>query len=412
MATEIRALRDDELDAFVRIGKGAYPGVVIGADELLERVRRTAGDRDPTITQVGAFRDGELVGVMRYYDFTMAFHGLMLPVGGVGFVAVDLLHKKEHVAKEMIAAYLRHYRGRGAPLAALYPFRPDFYRAMGFGYGSRLNAYRFPTAAFPAGPRNSLRHLSHEDAPAILACHNRYVARTHGLFVRGEALMRRIVEVPERRAVGYVAGGQIEGYLIYQFQRGATFIDNSLEVVELIAEHPAALRQLCAFIQTQADQVARVAWNTHDDQLHHLVSDPRNGSGNLHNPVSHETNAQGSGIMYRLLDTAGFFRAVAGHSFGGESLTLALDVRDSFLPENQGEVIVRFEGGRPTLDPAARPNARIAIGVEYLSSLVMGSAEFRSLLAHGLAEIDEPGYSGNVHRLFLSEARPMCLTAF
>lgn len=412
MATEIRELRDDELDAFVRIGKGAYPGVTMGAEELRERVRRSAGERDPAIAQVGAFRAGELVGVMRYYDFTMSFHGTMLPVGGVGFVAVDLLHKKEHVAKEMIAAYLRHYRDRGAPLAALYPFRPDFYRNMGFGYGSRLSAYRFPTAAFPAGPRDALRHLAPDDAPAVLACHNRHVARTHGLFLRGAGLMGRMLDAPERRAVGYTAGGELQGYLIYQFQRGATFIDNTLEVVELIAEHPAALRQLCAFISTQADQVARVAWNTHDDQLHHLVSDPRNGTGNLHNPVSHETNAQGSGIMYRLLDTAGFFRAVAGHSFGGESLTLAFDVRDSFLPENQGEVVVRFEAGRPSVDPAARPDARISIGVEYLSPLVMGSAELRSLLAYGLAEIDEPGYSGRVHRLFLSEARPMCLTAF
>jgi predicted acetyltransferase len=412
MATEIRALRDDELAEFVRVGRAAYPGGVLSADELLDRLRRSAGERDPAITQVGAFRDGALVGIMRYYDFTMSYHGTMLPVGGVGFVAVDLLHKKEHVARDLIGAYLRHYRDGGAPLAALYPFRPDFYRRMGFGYGSRLNAYKFATAGFPPGPRDRLRHLTRDDLAATLACHNRYVARTHGLFVRGEGLMLRTLEAPDRRAVGYVEDGEVRGYLIYQFQRGVNFIDNTLEVVELVAERPAALRQLCAFIHTQADQVARVAWNTHDDQLHHLVVDPRDGTGNLLHPVSHQTNTQGSGIMYRLLDTAGFFRAVAGHDFGGESLTLAIDVRDSFLPENQGEVVVRFEGGRPTLAPDARPDARLTIAVEYLSPLLMGSAELGSLLAGGLAEIDEPGYSGRVRRLFRSEARPACMTAF
>jgi hypothetical protein len=116
--------------------------------------------------------------------------------------------------------------------------------------------------------------------------------------------------------------------------------------------------------------------------------------------------------MYRLIDTAGFFRALAGHRFGGASLVLALDVRDSFLPANQRQVVVRFEQGRPTLDPDARPDAHVSISVEHLSSLVMGATDFRALLAYGLAEIEEPGYSGEVHRLFLSEARPSCLSVF
>jgi predicted acetyltransferase len=413
MPTEIRRLAPDELEQYVSIARPAYPGIAMAPEDLVERLRRTEGGQNPTISSWGAFRDGALLGVMRCFDFTMSCHGELIPVGGVGFVAVDLLHKKEHVARDMIAAYLRHYREAGAPLAALYPFRPDFYRQMGFGYGARLNAYNLRTAAFPRGEKTHLRHLTRADAEAILACHNRYVARTHGLFVRGEALMGRILESPERRVVGYLEGDAVQGYLIYQFQRGArSFIDNSLEVVELAAEHPAALRELLAFIQSQADQVQRVIWNTHDDQVHHLVADPRNGSENLLVPVSHETNAQGVGIMYRLLDTAGFFRALGGHSFGGESLTLGIDVRDSFLPENDGQLVVHFAGGRPKLDHEAPPEVWISLSVEQLSSLVMGAADFRALLAYGLAEIDNPSYSGRVHRLFQSEARPMCLTAF
>lgn len=413
MATEIRRLAADELEQFVRIARPAYPGIAVSPEDLLERLRRTEGGEDPTISSWGAFRNGELQGVMRYFDFTMSCHGELLPVGGVGFVAVDLLHKKEHVARDMIAAFLRHYREAGAPLAALYPFRPDFYRQMGFGYGARLNAYNLRTSAFSRGEKSHLRHLARADAAAILACHNRYVERTHGLFRRGEALMGRMLESPERRVVGYVEGDTVQGYLLYQFQRGSrSFLDNSLEVVELVAEHPEALRELFAFIHSQADQVQRVIWNTHDDQLHHLVSDPRNGTENLLVPTSHETNVQGVGIMYRLLDTAGFFAAMGGHSFGGESLTLGIDVRDSFLPENDGQLVVHFAGGRPKLDHNAPPEVWIGLNVEHLSSLVMGAADFRALLAYGLAEIDNPSYSDRVHRLFQSAARPMCLTAF
>jgi predicted acetyltransferase len=62
---------------------------------------------------------------MCLHDFTMDFLGVRIPAGGVGQVAVDLLHKKEHVAKEMMAYALRHYRELGVPLVSLYPFRPD-----------------------------------------------------------------------------------------------------------------------------------------------------------------------------------------------------------------------------------------------------------------------------------------------
>jgi predicted acetyltransferase len=116
--------------------------------------------------------------------------------------------------------------------------------------------------------------------------------------------------------------------------------------------------------------------------------------------------------MYRLLDPAGFFRALSGHSFGGESMTLAITVRDDFSPEAAGEVVVRFDQGLSHVDPSAAPEARLSIDVAHLSSLVMGATDLRTLLRYGLAEIDDPGYSGRVHRLFLSEARPVCLTPF
>lgn len=411
MTTEIRRLAGDEYEQYARIAGDAYPGGSMSVAETAERIRKAESFSHP-VTCYGAFRDGAMVGGMRYFDFTMSYHGAPMPVGGVGFLAVDLLYKKQHVAYDMVLAYLRHYRERGAPMAALYPFRPDFYAQMGFGYGTPTNHYRLLPASFPKGPRAHLRAMGPDDAEVLLACHNRYATQTHGLFLRGPELMARFVGAPDRRTIAYVDGGEVQGYIMFQFQKGATFLDNSLEVVELIWEHPTALAELCAFLHVQADQVARVILNLQDDQLHQLVRDPRNGSGNLYPQVAHESSAQGVGIMYRLLDTGAFFRAVSGHSFGGETLTLAIAVRDDFLPENDGEVIVRFDQGRPHVDPSAAPEARLRIGVAHLSSLVMGATDVRTLQRYGLAEIEDHGYSGRVHRLFLSEVRPVCLTPF
>ena len=54
MPTEIRRLAPDELEQFVRIARGAYPGVVMSPEDLVERLRRTEGGQDPAISSWGA----------------------------------------------------------------------------------------------------------------------------------------------------------------------------------------------------------------------------------------------------------------------------------------------------------------------------------------------------------------------
>lgn len=412
MTSEIRVLSNEELARFARIAREAYPSFTTPVDELAERLVRNRANM-PYTEYYGLFRDDRLLGGMRHFDFTMSYHGIAMLTGGVGLVAVDLLHKKEHVARELISFFLRHYRERGAPLVSLYPFRPDFYRQMGFGYGTRMNQYRVRPASLPPGPGKShLRVLGRDDAPALLDCYNRYAARTHGFYLHEEVWANRLFDDPERHILAYVEAGQVQGYIVYHFVRGHSFLLNDIEVEELIYEHSAALRELLHYLRTQADQIDTLIINTQDAQLHQLLHDPRNGTGNMIPSVYHETNTQGLGIMYRVTDTAGLFQALAGHSFGGQNLTLALRLRDSFLPENDGETVIRFTDGRPALAPGAQPDVTLSIAVDLFSALVMGSADFYSLYRYGLAEIDDPTYSGTVYRLFLSEVAPMCLTAF
>jgi hypothetical protein len=116
--------------------------------------------------------------------------------------------------------------------------------------------------------------------------------------------------------------------------------------------------------------------------------------------------------MYRAIDTPALFAALAGHDFGGQSLSLALELRDSFLPENDGETLLHFRDGLAELAPGAAPDVRLRLGVEHFSSLIMGAVGLDALRRYGLAEIDDPNYSGRVRRLFDSPAQPICLTAF
>lgn len=414
--SEIRILAADDFAAAARIFAEAYPGMKIVSaedrEELAGRFRRFHSE-DPTANFHGLFRDGELLGIMVLYAFEMNFLGARVPVGGVGQVAVALSHKKEHVCKEMIRYFLRHCRERGMPFAALYPFRPDFYRKMGFGYGPKMSQYRVRPSAFPRGPSNAGVHLlTEEDRDAVTNCYNRFAGHTHGMMLKTERELRRLFGRAEHRLVGYKEAGEIRGYLVYTWEQGETFIVNDLHIKEFIYETREALSALCTYLHIQDDQVRYVIIDTQDEDFFHLLRDPRNDSGRLIPDVYHETNEQGVGLMYRVTDVAGMFEQLGRRDFGGLTCTVKLTVSDSFLPENAGTTLLRLEKGHLRLVEDTEHHVQVSLAIEDFSSLLAGTARFQSLYHYGLAEISDDSYTATVDRIFAVEQKPVCTTSF
>jgi predicted acetyltransferase len=413
----IRRLTDEELEALAHVVANAYPGFEIKRAEQRAQLQKRLEEKrvqNPTIDYYGLFENGELLGGMRLHDFRVKVHGRMLDAGGVGMVAVDLLHKKRHVAKRMLEFFLRRYREQGAALSMLYPFRPDFYYKMGFGYGPQMNRYRVRPTAFPRGPRRHLRSLTPEDQTALAACYARHVARTHGMIARPDAIVQAMLEKPKHHVVGYVdETGAVRGYLVLDFKSaGDNFLLNDLHVTEMIYEHRDVLAELLAFLAVQADQVNRVIVDTQDDRFYFLLADPRNGGEPLIHPVYQESNVQGVGLMYRVLDVRRWFERLEDHDFGGQTCRIKITIRDSFLPENAGSVVVHVQQGRAALTDDEEGDVEIRLGIAEFSSLAMGVISFERLHTYGLAEISDTDVLPTVTRLFAAPQPPICMTSF
>jgi predicted acetyltransferase len=414
--TEIRALSSEDFDPAARIFADAYPGSKIVTEEDRKRFSERAlklHEQEPTAQFHGLFSDGQLLGMMCFYDFSTNFLQARIPAGGVGQVAVALLHKKGHVAKEMMLYFLRHYRDRETPLVALYPFRPDFYRKMGFGYGTKMNQYRVKPSALPLGPSKAhVRYLTEADRQSLVACYRRFVDRTHGMMEKSEREVKRLFAAPQHRLIGYEKNGVIQAYLVFTFEKGDTFLLNDIQVQELVYEDVQALSELLTFLHTQADQIRHVIVNTQDEYFHYLLLDPRNNSQRLIPDVYHESNTQGVGLMYRVIDVPGMFDLLHERNFGGQTCTLKLNVVDSFLPENAGSTLLRFEGGRVRQMDDGEHDVSLRLDVAEFSSLLAGSVDFFSLFRYGLVEISDPAFVNTINRIFAVEQKPMCTTAF
>ncbi|MBK9049535.1 MAG: GNAT family N-acetyltransferase [Chloroflexi bacterium] len=413
----IRPLHESEFDALVDIMATAYPSMklVTPEDKQKTKERFLTTNQDRTINFYGLFRDEKMVGAMRLHDFTMQLFETRTLVGGVGMVGTHFLHKKQKVAKELISYFHQHYRERGAAITMLYPFRPDFYNQMGYGYGGKVWQYRFSPASLLAGTDKShIDYLNPGDKTAVLACFDRYMSRTHGVSAKADFEVRRLLENPAMRVVGYREGEQILGYLAFTFQPvpGGSFLQNDLQIEELVYDSPLVLRELMTFLRSQADQVGTIVYTSPDPNLHYLLSDPRNGSGRLLPSVCHENATQGLGAMVRVIHARRLFTIMQDHDFGGQTLRLNLSLRDTFLPENDGAFIVEFDRGRGQLSQDDRSDVTVRMDIANFSSLIMGAISFRELMNYGLAEISHPQHIPTVNRLFYSEQQPVCLSLF
>ncbi len=341
----------------------------------------------------------------------MNVHGVIVKAGGVANVFVDLLHKKEHVARDLMEHFHAHYRGEGTPIAALYPFRPDFYRNMGYGYGRKLNKYAIKPGDLPRGDKSHVDFLRPEDAAEATACYNRYAHATHGMVIKPEANVARLIQ--RNKVIGYRNGSTIEALAKIHFDK--VRIDNPLlqniTVNYLAYNTPEALRGIVAFLGSQLDQVDRIVFETQDDDFHFLPSDPRDGEQAMYY-TNWESNRQAVGIMYRVLDTRRLFEALANHDFNGESLRLKLTIRDGFLPENAGSTLIQFKDGEAKVLDRGKHDVEVKMDVEWFSSLIMGVVDFRSLWTYRRAEVTDAAYIPQLDALFHSREKPVTMEEF
>lgn len=416
--SSIRKLSIEDLDEFARIDTNAYPGVYNHTPEMQERLKskliETQKD-DDSVDYFGLFREEKLLGGMRIHHYSMNLLSNIVPVGGVGSVAVDLLHKKEKVAKELIEYFLRYFRDKKVSMVALYPFRPDFYKQMGFGYGTKINQYKVKPHGFKAGKeKDNIQYITVDHKQLVIDCYNRFMKQTHGMMGKTTYELEALFKNPNMIMIGYLNEEKLEGYLSFSFKRESetNFTFNDIHVKEFVYENNEALSQLLSFLYSQADQFNRVVINTQDEHFHFLLNDPSNGTNEIIPSVYHESHTSGVGIMYRIVDIAEFFKQLNQYQFGNANCTIKLTVYDSFLPENEQNIVIKFNNGYQVMGIYENFDVELTLDISDFSSVVMCATDIKSLHRYGLVKLSDIAYLNTLNQMFKTHDKPICMTAF
>lgn len=409
----IKKLDKVQMIDLARICSNAYPAIPLSLEKYAERMN--AQNEYGFINFYGLFNEENLIGGMRLHDFKMNLLNQKILAGGVGSVAVDLLHKKEKVALEIIKFFIYHYKEKGASMALLYPFRPDFYKKMGFGFGTSINQFKIKPCDLPKGnSKNNIKFLSKADAEEMCKFYNSTVNKTNGLIEKCPKEFESLFDLESTKIVGYKVDNVILGYLIFYFKKGETgsFVVNDIFVSQILFENSEVFLELMTFLNTQNDQIRYVIINSQDENFRFALNDPRNNSDRILVSVYHECSTQGTGIMYRVISIPKLFEDLKEHNFNNINCKLKLSILDSFIPENQASYVVHFNNGISGLVKNDDYEVELTMDIADFSSLITCAVDLKSLYKYGLVQLSDKEYLNTLNVLFSSDDKPLCMTDF
>ncbi|NJD10225.1 MAG: GNAT family N-acetyltransferase [Gemmatimonadetes bacterium] len=347
-------------------------------------------------------RQERVAAALRLYSLTEYLHGTRFPMLGVAAVAVAPEARRQGLASELCRLGLRLGRDRGDVVSVLYPFRPDFYRRLGWGLAGALHCFRFRPQTLPApGTATRVRLGDAALRPAVAACYQRVAERSHGLIERNERIWEQHLGGPERYLYVLPGSGGVAGYLLVKYGKQRRPAERTLTIRELVAESPEAYRELLGWIALQADQWPLVRYDAlPEEQIDLLLSDPRlpgfRPARTLWAPAARRI----CGPMLRVLNVPAALEGRRTWS-GRTSCTFTLRVLDPELPENEGPWLVTCAHGTVSCRPgAAAVRIDLELGAAAFAQLFVGELSAGVAVGLGLARSDAPEQLAVVDALF------------
>ena len=360
---EIRDLTSDDLDDVQAVRKRAFGG---SRPDWREREQALMSAR----RSLGVVSGGRVVAAARILPMRQFWGGRLVPMSGIGGVAVAPEERGRGVGSLLMRAVVDRARELGDAVSALYPATVAVYRRLGWEYAGAQHRVSIPTEALrgmradaaeivPATPADASTVLE-----AVRVVHQRDAAS--GPLAHTEEETRRLLE--DADVFSYRCD---DGFCSYQWE------DDDLLVHELTAGSTASARALWSVVGSGSSTAGTVhAYVSPRDPLPLLLDAPV------------KTETQTERWMLRLLDVGA---AIAARGFpAGVGCEVALTVEDAQLPQNSGDWLLKVEAGRGELVAGGSGGVRLdARGVAVIyAGVPLSALRIAGLATGGRTEDD------------------------
>ncbi|MGW5643437.1 GNAT family N-acetyltransferase [Saccharopolyspora sp. NPDC003752] len=350
---------------------------------------------------LGAFVDGALAGTaMATTNVVTVPGGRRLPVGAVTGVGVRADQTRRGLLTSLMREQLEDARRRGEAVAMLHASEAVIYERYGYGVVSRSRTVELDRrraalrTGAPIGGRVRVLDPA-EAAPILPAIYQRCAQDRPGQIGRDDAWwagQRSWLGDGVLTAVHTDGDGLDDGFALYEAKNADGV--STLQVYDLKSASATAAVQLWRFL-LGVDLVDRVVGHHRplDEPLEWWLTDRREC----------RVTSVDDDLWLRLVDV---LEALRARTFGPAD-PLVIEVRDEFLPHNDGGYRVGPDGVDRCSD-----QPQLVLDVAALAALYLGDQKASGLVAAGRIEARDPAAVAAADRLFAAAETPWCGTNF
>jgi len=360
MGLVVRRYQESDREIYAQVHGDVYRnGEPIKPEEAIEK----EGDMLAFVAEL----DGEVVGGYRQLEATWSWNGTGLWGAGIAGVAVSPAARNRGVGVALIQDSIRQMKEEGRILAALYPFRSNFYQKFGYeNCGCKLKI-TCPQHRLPKVDSVESRRLTLANIDELEACHQRHAARYNGIWKRTRMQWEEDLASPRRV---YGVGQPVRGYLFFDKDPGFWVTGTMSEVVW---ESAGAYRGLLGLMASVAINKTALCWFE--------PSDSPFVASYLEQGITVEMERP---VMYRLLDVcAGLSRLRTARR-----IAFTIEVDDAGLPENSGVFQVECGVDGCEIKMGGTPDLRLDI--RRLTQAFMGEPSLAQLIEQGYVQVLSP----------------------
>jgi predicted acetyltransferase len=367
----IRPAHDDDKRAIAELWWHAFPN-----ERSVEERIRSLEDGKPygglDVTFVAELR-GRIIGAFKAYKMAESLNGALMPMMGLAAVAVSPDARRRGVGKSMCRYALVVARERGDLITVLYPFRPDFYHALGWGLVGELHSFRFQPEALALDDHSlNVRLATLGDQDAISGCYDRVARRSNGLILRSPYVWKTMFVDPATHAIVFEQDG-VHGYAVLTYGRGQSRENRALIVNELVAETHTAYCGILGWLSEQRDLWREIRYDARPQETFAFrLTEPRppgeRHARRLWDPVARVIR----GPMLRIVNVQ---EVLKRRPYAQDvKLTMKLTVFDAEVDENRGECRVVFDAGKADVGgwSGGKADVELSTTIAILSQLLAG----------------------------------------
>ena len=319
-------------------------------------------------TVLGAVdENGVLMSVLIINDYISYLNGETVGMGGVGAVSSLGTQRKKGAIAECLRASLRLMYDRGYTMAALSPFKYEFYRKYGWELGYSSYYFGFPMDCLSSFriKRNFVQITSKEDFVILRKIYERRAVLHNGTLKRSEKLWKKFFDAAfDSGDKSFVyrcdENGKPTSYAIFTADSGV------FRVKEFIYDSIDDVSDMLGYIYLHSSQCSRVELKnicTPDDIVDIM-------------PTKRIDISYGQGMMNRVVNAE---KALSLYPFTDNG-NVSVMLKDDELPENNGIFDIEVSDGRAEKISKRADDGKpvdIIIDIREFSQLMTG---FRNIL--------------------------------